>query len=106
MGFASRGGTDVLVFRIQDEVHRGGEAVRTFLVLKSDWLRIYPFVQELFFEPQLYPTEARVGYLNPALARSEPLADRADAQTPASLYQRILDTLTPLFPEAFPTSNL
>lgn len=76
------------------------------MVLKQDWLLIYPYVQELFFEPQLFPTEARVGYLHPPLARSEPLADRADAQTPASLYQRILATLKPLFPEAFPTSNL
>lgn len=105
---ARRSGTEVVVLHAQDEVTcPGGTAARVAVVLKADWVKIFPYLNELF-EPSVTAvgTPTRGNPRNPKIAHSESVLDHADGQNNSDLYFRILNTLTPLFPEAFPTSNL
>jgi len=72
----------------------------TLVILKEDWAKIWPFIEDGTFNPQVIPTKPRG-----AVARFPGTeAGQVDLRA-AGLYQRILDTLTPLFPE-YPTSDL
>lgn len=69
------------------------------LVLKSDWEKILPFVQDESFNPAIYPAEPPGRYLDQDVAYNEPVLDRADRM----LYARIVGILGTLFTEGFPT---
>jgi len=68
-------------------------------VLRSDWERIYPFVQDESLNTLVAPAEPPGRYSDPQVAYSEPILDRADRK----LYDRILGILLGLFTEEFPT---
>lgn len=70
------------------------------LVLADDWNQVVPFLRDGTFNPEIVATPA-IGvadpneyYATPFLAANDPL------------YRRVYDTLYPLFPDAYPTSNL
>lgn len=69
------------------------------LILRSDWDKILPLVQEGAFDPLVDPVESGVAYSDPKIAYNEPVLDRADRR----LYNRIVGSLYDLFPETFPT---
>lgn len=89
-GFSSDGNLRFMVF--ESDVFK-------VAVLWDEWLKIEPYVREGVFSPSLYPVSA--GYalldprqtLNPATVQSDPL------------YKRVLDVLTLLFPDSYPTAT-
>lgn len=73
------------------------------VILRDDWVLIEPYLIDGTFDPLQTPAGAtNVAYLNPRVAYGESVLDRADYL----LYLRILGVLSPLFPEAFPKSDL
>ena len=69
-------------------------------VLREDWVKVAPFIEDGTFDPMLFPYKIR-GVVPRHPNTSSPLVDvRAKG-----LYDRILGVLTPLFPEV-PTSDL
>lgn len=94
VGYARRSGVGVVVLHDNED--------RKFTVLRDDWRKIMPFIQDGTFSPAVTPAAPRVGYASPEVAYGESVLDRADR----FLYDRIVNTLSPLFPEAFPTSNI
>ena len=68
-------------------------------VLMEDWAKIDPYVRADAFSPTLYPPSA--GY-----ALSDPFIQLTPSMiTSDLLYKRVLDVLTLLFPDAYPTSD-
>lgn len=70
------------------------------VILKEDWEKIWPFIEDGTFNPQVIPTSPRG--IVPRFPNSIP--EQLDWRA-SGLYQLILNTLTPLFPE-IPTSDL
>lgn len=71
------------------------------LVIRSDWEKILPFVQDETFNTQVSPVEPPGRYLDPQVAYSEPILDRADRL----LYNRIVGVLTGFVTETFPVRD-
>ncbi len=71
-------------------------------ILKDDWAKIMPYIQDETLTPVLNPTNPQVGYLDPQVSYDEPLFDQADRP----LYLYILGLLQRLFPDSIPVSNL
>jgi len=69
-------------------------------ILKEDWAKVSPFIEDGTFDPMLFPYKVR-GVVPRHPNIPSPLVDvRA-----RGLYDRIIGVLTPLFPEV-PTSDL
>lgn len=82
---------------------RGPRANKT--ILKDDWALIEPFLQDGSFTELVAPTgtgSVRWSWLRREVAFNSPPSDGADKD----LYARILNRLTPLFTEEWPTSTL
>jgi len=75
---------------------------RVITILKDDWEKIAPFLEDGTFDPLLTPAASDFGYLQKDVVFDEPVETQADKH----LYQLILNTLTPLFSESFPTTNI
>ena len=69
----------------------------TVVVLKEDWEKIWPFIEDGTFNPQVIPTRPRGVVL-----RSPGDGTNLNWKS-TGLYSLILSTLTPLFPE-YPTN--
>ena len=72
------------------------------LVMKEDWEKILPYIQDGTFNPMVVPRNPQVGYLDFRIAYGEPVLDHADRR----LFEAILGTLQLLFTERFPTSDI
>lgn len=68
-------------------------------ILREDWVKIEPYVQDDTFLPSLFPPFAGYSLLRPD-AEVTPEAFSRDP-----LYRKVLDTLTVLFPNSYPTSD-
>ncbi len=72
------------------------------LIIRSDWEKILPYIQDEFFNTQVAPAAQSGRYADHKVAFSEPILDRADKP----LYDRIVGILSGLFTDTFPTSLL
>lgn len=80
------------------EIHGQGAHA---LVLRSDWEKLLPSIQNETFNTQASPVEPPGRYLDQKIAYSEPILDRADHL----LYQRIVGVLRGFVTETFPTRS-
>jgi len=71
-------------------------------VLREDWLKVLPEIQQGAFDTLLNPVTPSRGYLDPVTEREGSLMDHADKP----LYERILTTLQGFFTETFPVAVL
>ena len=71
----------------------------TVAVLESDWRKIEPYVRDGVFTTTAYPVP---------IVQSDTVSftSRRDKISTDPLYRRILDVLTLLFPDKYPTSDL
>lgn len=91
VGVARRGGVTVVVVRDR----RG----RQYLVLKSDWLKIWPLIENDSFNTAKFPVSV------PISASSDETGETSDDRTDGPLQQRIYDLLFPLFTEQYPNTE-
>jgi hypothetical protein len=71
------------------------------VVLKEDWEKILPYIEDGTFDPTQTPVP-RVVPLDPNVMYDEATIDLQDSY----LYSRVLVVLRQLFPEKYPTSDL
>jgi hypothetical protein len=71
-------------------------------ILKEDWLKIQPLVEDGTLNPVLSPKGQPAAYLHPETSYDESCVDLADR----ALYIHLMGILEPLFPDKWPTSNL